>query len=101
MATATYHLTIGRMIDTVFVLEIGGKYADEDELEGTLEKVFIANDSTRIRVELGGAEQQPWSLEVTIEADGKEFVTVPKIIKGKIGKGGGAWFDRTCPLEEA
>ncbi|QDK82630.1 hypothetical protein EXU85_30085 [Spirosoma sp. KCTC 42546] len=98
MATANYKLTLDPLIDTIFVFEIGGHYVDPDELEGSLDNVFISEAGIRIRLELGGIERQAWNLEVSIENDEETLHTIPEIISGKIGRGGGSWFDRTCPL---
>jgi hypothetical protein len=98
MPDAHYTLTLGPFIDTIFVFEIGGQYVELDELEGTLNDVFINGEGIRIRVELGGPQGQEWELEVTIDDNGNKLKTVPQLIKGQIGPGGGSWFDRTCPL---
>ena len=98
MANVNYKLTLGPSIDTIFIFEIGGQYVDPHDLEGTLNNVFISDTGIRIRLELGGIERQEWILEVTADDNGKTLKTVPDKIKGKIGRGGGSWFDRTCLL---
>jgi hypothetical protein len=99
MANANYTLTVGAMIDTIFVLEIGGQYANVNHLSGSLENVFLLDGSIHIRVELGGSIGADWDLKVEVQDDDGEYETVPASIKGKINPSGGSKFDRSCPLK--
>lgn len=98
MADAQYELTTGSLIDTIFVFEIGGQYVNVNKQKGTIQNVFFNNDGIRIRLELGGTIGQKWTLEVSIDDNGKKLTTVPKKIEGAVGAGGGSWFDRNCIL---
>ncbi len=100
MENADYKLTLSPLIDTVFVLEIGGVYADVDKNEDTLENVHTTAQGIHIRLELGGTVGADWSLEVTVDKDDDTYQTIPKTIKGKISAGGGSWIDRTFPLKK-
>lgn len=98
MADANYKLSIGPFIDTIYVLEVGGKFADVDKSEDTLSDIYYNETGIRVRLEVGGVEMQEWTLEVTVVDNGKTFKTIPVQIKGRVGRGGGSIFDRTCPL---
>lgn len=99
MTNANYKITKSPLIDTIFENRIGGKNANPNKLESTLENVEVSDEGIHIKLRLGGIKDSPWSLEVNVDMDDEEYQTIPKVIKGRIPKRGFSETDKVYKLK--